>query len=110
MISSSTQIGNSEYGYESDYRGASADRHTPPPAWPNDEGLRPAAPGTCSLGSAGLRLSDVIRWAAAGAAICCYNEAGTGLAWDKDGMTPHAAIVEKGLNRWKTPDANPRLN
>ena len=47
---------------------------------------------------------------ARGAAIRCFTETGTGLAWDKDGMTPHAAIVEKGRNRWKTPDANPRLN
>ena len=23
-------------------------------------------------------------------------------------MTPHAAIVENGRDRWKTPDANPR--
>ena len=39
-----------------------------------------------------------------------HRQTGTGLAWDKDGMTPQAAIVEKGRNRWETPDTNPRLN
>ena len=59
-------------------------------------GIKPGKPGAFYLTGA--------------AAICCFTETGTGLAWDKDGMTPHAAIVEKGRNRRKTPDANPRLN
>ena len=53
----------------------------------------------CPIDVRGSRMLDAV-----------FTETGTGLAWDKDGMTPHAATVENGRNLWKTPDTNPRLN
>ena len=71
--------------------------------------------GTTKLTNVGAGCTAAVPWKSGSngngkraAAICCFTEAGTGQAWDKDGMTPHAAVVENGRDRWKTPDANPR--
>ena len=33
-----------------------------------------------------------------------FHRGRDGQAWDKDGMTPHAAVVENGRDRWKAAD------